>query len=230
MRPGDTVRVTAVDGPDARGREGHDAVAPYPGRVDARSELRGVYVRGRARLAAARHRRRCSTTSRSWSRTSRRRTRTCSASTTASRRPTARRPTAASLPDLITIYRGPLERSYGRDQAAAARPGQAHGAPRDRPPLRDQRRAPRRDRPLLSCAQLPASSSAPPAAATLDGELVCRRCGRQLRRRRTASRACSTRPRPGSTRSSASSPPGRSSRRSRAGTRPTTGSTPRCRS
>ena len=56
---------------------------------------------------------------------------------------------AGVLPDLITIYRGPLERHYGYDPDAAARPDPPDGPARDRPSLRDQRRAARRDRPLL---------------------------------------------------------------------------------
>ena len=114
------------------------------------------------------------------------------------------------LPDLIhDLSRAPSSGYYGRDQALLRAQVKAHRAARDRPPLRDQRRAPRRDRPLLEArrrswsapragASWTVRSSALPAAGTT--------------RPSTASHACSTRPRPGSTRSSASSPAGRSSR------------------
>ena len=81
-------------------------------------------------------------------------------------------------PDLIHDLPRPPRALLRPRPGAAARAGQAHRAARDRPPLRDQRRAPRRDRPLLAGApsvrglpRLPgrrwtARSSAAPAAGT----------------------------------------------------------------
>ena len=59
---------------------------------------------------------------------------------------------SGALPDKISIYRGPLERHYGHDPELLDESDQARGAARDRAPLRDQRRASRRARPLLEGA------------------------------------------------------------------------------
>ena len=76
---------------------------------------------------------------RSWRRSARR---ACSGSTRASpgRRLSA---DAVATPSKITIYRGPLVRAYP-DPAALVGRGRRHGLSRDRPPLRDLRRAPPR--------------------------------------------------------------------------------------
>ena len=60
-----------------------------------------------------------------------------------------------ALPDLITIYRGPLERALRLRRGSASRSDPPHRPARGRPPLRDQRRTPRRDRQVFSPATFP---------------------------------------------------------------------------
>ena len=59
-----------------------------------------------------------------------------------------------ALPDKITIYRGPVERIAGGDSEKLTCARAARRLSRDRAPFRDQRRAARRDRPLLKSATL----------------------------------------------------------------------------
>ena len=89
-----------------------------------------------------------SRTSQSSSRTSRRPGSRCSASTRACRSPGGRL-LRGDLPDKISIYRGRSSASTGATRRAA-RADPPRRPARDRPPLRDQRREARRDRPLLT--------------------------------------------------------------------------------
>ena len=60
---------------------------------------------------------------------------------------------SGALPDKITIFRGPLERLYGWDPERLRARRSARRPARARAPLRDQRRAPDRARPLLTVVE-----------------------------------------------------------------------------